>query len=74
MNEDDTFWELKIGHLLKRKDELSRAAQNFNLDLDFSNFGLASDINSELLDIHSQLIKIYQEELDRVDKDIESLK
>lgn len=74
MNEEDTFWELKIGHLLKRKAELSRAAQNFNLERDFSNFGTASAINGELLDIHAQLIKIYQEELDKVDKDIESLK
>lgn len=74
MNEDDTFWELKVGHLLKRKDELSRAAQDFTLEKDLGNFRLASDINRELLEIHAQLIKIYQEELEKVDKDIESLK
>jgi len=73
VNEDDTFWHLKIGHLLKRKDELLRAAKQFNLEIDFSNLGTASAINSELLDIHTQLIKIYQEELDKIDKDIESL-
>jgi hypothetical protein len=74
VNEDDTYWELKIGHLLKRKEELSRASQNFNIERDLGNFRVASDINNELLEIHGKLIKIYQEELEKVDKDIESLK
>lgn len=72
MNEEDTYWKLKIGHLLKRKDALLRNAKESNLDLDFKNFGDAAKINGELCDINSQLISIYQEELEKFEKEIDA--
>lgn len=74
MTEDDTFMKLRLGHLEAKKDVLTKRVRQYNLDNDFGGFYEFREANQELLDVHSEMIKILQEEAAKIEEELERRK